>query len=462
MKRSSILATIAASIAISATGVATASAETLRQAMTSAYNHSGLLEQNRALLRAADEDVAQAAAALMPVVNWSSFARRDFSIGTGAPATNSMNVSLNAQITLYDGGANKLALEAAKESVLATRQSLISVEQQVLFTAVEAFMNLIREAETVALRENNLRVIKEELRAAQDRFDVGEITKTDVALAEARLAASESALAAARGSLAAAKAVYREAVGKRAGQLTSPKGLPSVPANADAAAAIAVQTHPELKRLQHDIKAADLNVARVEKSYEPKVTLGGSLSYTNTLNSPLDQKGGSLSLNASGPIYSGGQIPSLIRKTKAQRDAARAGLHLARHQIERQVYSAYALLDVARASRVASEQQIRAAQVAFRGIREEATLGSRTTLDVLNAENELLDARAAEISAITDEYIAAYRLLAQMGRLTVDVLNLPVQKYDPTTYYNLVKDAPAAKTPQGQALDRVLKSLGKN
>lgn len=462
MKRSSILATLAASFALSVTGATTASAETLRQAMTSAYNHSGLLEQNRALLRAADEDVAQAAAALMPVVNWSSFARRDFSIGTGTPATHSMNVSLNAQITLYDGGANKLALEAAKESVLATRQSLISVEQQVLFTAVEAFMNLIREAETVALRENNLRVIKEELRAAQDRFDVGEITKTDVALAEARLAASESALAAARGNLAAAKAVYREAVGKRAGQLSAPKALPSMPANADAAAAIALRTHPEIKRLQHDIKAADLNVARVEKSYEPKVTLGGSLSYTNTLNSPLDQKGGSLSLNASGPIYSGGQIPSLIRKTKAQRDAARSGLHLARHQIERQVYSAYALLDVARASRVASEQQIRAAQVAFRGIREEATLGSRTTLDVLNAENELLDARAAEISAITDEYVAAYRLLAQMGRLTVDVLNLPVQKYDPTTYYNLVKDAPAAKTPQGQALDRVLKSLGKN
>ena len=118
-------------------------------------------------------------------------------------------------------------------------------------------------------------------------------------------------------------------------------------------------------------------------------------------------------------------------------------------------------MEMARAGRKASEEQIRAARVAFEGVREEATLGSRTTLDVLNAEQELLDAKAGLISAVTDEYLAAYRVLAEMGKLTVDSLNLPVQKYDPTEYFNLVETAPSSGSAQGKALDRVLKALSK-
>lgn len=208
-------------------------AGSLQQTLVDAYNNKGLLTQNRALLRAADEDVAVAAAALKPVLSWSSSLQRQFGSRNTAPlnttsgiSTNSANLDVTAALTVYDGGQNKLAIDAAKEAVLSTRQSLILVEQQVLFSAIEAFVKVRRDIEIVGLRKNNMRVIKEELRAAQDRFDVGEITKTDVAFAEARLAASTSALAAAQANLVQAKESYKQAVGAAPGKLSAPKKAP--------------------------------------------------------------------------------------------------------------------------------------------------------------------------------------------------------------------------------------------
>jgi outer membrane protein len=446
-----------------------ASADTLRQTMINAYNNSGLLQQNRALLRAADEDVAVAAASLRSVLSWSAEAK-----STGADSrttsnlgalksdttTNVANLGITASITLFDGGQNQFALSAAKEAVLSTRQSLLSVEQRVLFSSVEAYMNVRRAGKTVTLRENNLRVIQEELRAAKDRFDVGEVTKTDVALAEARLAASISALAAAKGSLAQQREIFKQAVGKAAGTITTPRSLPKLPKSAKAVKVAAVRNHPEIIAIQHDIKQAEYNVQRASGTLKPTVGLSSTLGYTEMEGDDYRQSG-SISLSASSTIYSGGRIPALIRKAMAQRDAQRSGLHLTRLRLEQQAGSAFALLQMAQAGRKASEEQIRASRVAFEGIREEATVGSRTTLDVLNAEQELLDAQAGLISSETDEYIAAYRVLAQMGELTVDALNLPVQKYDPIEYYNLVKTAPSVLSQRGSKLDRILKALSK-
>ena len=435
-------------------GAGAVSADTLRQALTKAYNNSGLLEQNRAVLRAADEDVAQAVATLRPVFNWSAGITHNF----GNTDSTSRSLALSAEMTIYDGGSNKFAIEAAKETVLATRQSLISVEQNVLLDAVQAYMDVRRETETVALRQNNLRVIQEELRAAQDRFDVGEVTKTDVALAEARLASSLAQLEAAKGALQQAKARYKQAVGVNANGLSTPPGLPKLPASVGAAQSTAVRNHPAMRQIQHMIKAADLNIARAKTASGPTATIGGSYGIAST-NSSKATETGSISLNIRGPIYTGGNIPSVIRKAQAQKEAQVANLHVSKRQIEQATATSYALLDMARASRKATEEQIRASQVAFDGTKEEATLGARTTLDVLNAEQDLLNAKASLISALADEQVAAYRLLAQMGQLTVDHLNLPVQKYDPTAYYNHVKNAPAA-SDQGKAVDRVLKALG--
>jgi outer membrane protein len=361
-------------------------------------------------------------------------------------------------MTIYDGGSNKFAIEAAKETVLATRQSLISVEQNVLLDAVQAYMDVRRETETVTLRQNNLRVIQEELRAAQDRFDVGEVTKTDVALAEARFASSLAQLEAAKGALQQAKARYMQAVGVTANGLSTPPSLPNLPDSVAAAQSVAVRNHPAMRQIQHAIKAADLNIARAKTASGPTATIGGSYGIARTNKSKATEPG-SISLNIRGPIYTGGNIPSVIRKAQAQKEAQVANLHVSKRQIEQAAATSYALLDMARASRKATEEQIRASQVAFEGTKEEATLGARTTLDVLNAEQDLLNAKASLISALADEQVAAYRLLAQMGQLTVDHLNLPVQKYDPDAYYNHVKNAPAA-SDQGKALDRVLKALG--
>ncbi|WP_019954467.1 TolC family outer membrane protein [Yoonia vestfoldensis] len=433
-----------------------AKAETLADALAAAYANSGLLDQNRALLRAADENVAQSVAATLPVLNWAISTSRTYNSATPAPApqrTSSTTARIAGALTIYDGGANRLAIEAQKEIVLSTRQSLRSVEQDVLLRAVQAYMNVRREREFVELRQNNLRLITQELQAARDRFEVGEVTRTDVSLAEARLAGSQSLLAAAQGNLAQSIEEYRAAVG------SAPSGSGvAAPApvlqSLQEAKAFAVRNHPAVLEVQHSVAAAELSIQRGEAALRPTLSLDTFVAVDEEWNESAQ-----IGLSLGGPIYSGGAISSQIRQLQANRDASRAGLHLARIGIEQQVGNAYAALQVARASAQASEQQISAARIAFEGVREEASLGSRTTLDVLNAEQELLDARANRIAADVDEVIASYAVLSAMGLLTADHLQLPVQQYDVTAYYNLVNGAPTATSSQGEALDRVLEAL---
>ena len=457
-------------VAALAFGTVQAKAETLADALIGAYNTSGLLEQNRAVLRAADEDVAQAVAALRPVINWSSDATRQFGTSRSASTnntivptvSNTISASLVAELTLYDGGQNRLAIATAKEAVLGTRQSLINVEQQVLLSAVEAYLEVRRALETVALRQNNLRLINQELRAAQERFEVGEVTRTDTALAEARLAQARSQLAAAQGALEIAREQYLAVVGRLPDNLQPVRSLPNLPASVPAAKAIAVRQHPQIQSVQHQVAAAELNILRAEAAMKPSVRLAGRLTVTEGIDTERFNRGGSIGIEAGGPIYQGGRLTSLVRQAMANRDASRGQLLQVVDQVTQNVGAAYAQLRIARASLESTDRQVRAATVAFRGVREEAALGARTTLDVLDAEQELLNARTARISAQVDESLAAYRVLSTLGRLTASNLGLNVPQYDPVNYYNLVKDAPILKSRQGQQLDRVLKSLGKD
>jgi outer membrane protein len=331
---------------------------------------------------------------------------------------------------------------------------LVQFEQEVLFRAVDAFMNVRRQSEFLALRRSNVGVIGQELRAAQDRFEVGEVTRTDVALAEARRAAAQSQLAAAEGALVQANEEFRAAVGRAPGRLdvVSPA---AVQQNIDEARAFAVRRHPNISGAQHGVSAAELNIRRAEAALNPRLNLSGTIGLTDTGDSTQR-----LGLTYGGTIYQGGQLQSVIRQAQARRDASRSTLLITSQGVNQNVGNAYAILRVARASNEASGLQVRAARTAFRGVREEATLGARTTLDVLNAEQELLDAQASMISAQADEVVASYRVLASMGLLTADHLNLGVQSYDPAAYYNLVREAPATYSQQGQALDRVLRSIG--
>ena len=446
--------TFGAVLAIAAIGFSSAArADTLADALTAAYENSGLLDQYRALLRAADEDVAQAVSATLPVISWSANATSTSPRASGADLI-AATARISADLTLYDGGANDLAIEAQKELVLGTREALRRIEQSVLLDAVTAYMQVRSDTEFVTLRQSNVRVLTQEFRAAQDRFDVGEVTRTDVALAEARLAAARSLLASAQGSLARSAEAYVTAVGRKPDALSPAKAAPVSQTLADAKA-FAVRNHPDILQAQHAVSAAELNIKRGEAAMKPSVSLGAQIGFDQDFN-----VGRSIGVTASGPIYAGGRLSSQVRQFMSRRDAERAALLVTSMGIEQQVANAYSFLEVARASALSSNNQIAAARVAFRGVREEATLGARTTIDVLNAEQELLSAQANLIAAQADEVVASYQVLASMGLLTAAHLRLPVQQYDPAAYYNLVKDAPTARSEQGQALDRVLKAIG--
>lgn len=443
-----------------------ARAESLADTLVSAYEHSGLLEQNRALLRAADEDVAQIVSELRPIINWTADITRTFGkTGTNGFvrgfASNDFNLGLRLDLLLYDFGRTNLRLQAARETVLATREALRNIEQQVLLRAVSAFMNVRRTSELVSVRQNNLRLLRQELRAANDRFEVGEVTRTDVALAEARLAAAQSGLASAQGDLTQAIEEFRNVTGRKPGQLRGPGPLPRLSGDIEKAKSIAVRDHPDMLRVQHDVAAAELTVAAAEAAMKPRVNLTAGLGAGEEIDGSDYSRTGSIGLTISGPIYQGGLLSSAKRQAMARRDSLRGALHVARYQVVEDVGNAYAVLLAAKASREAGQEQVRAARVAFSGVREEAKLGARTTLDVLDAEQELLNAQANLITAETNLYVAAYTVLETIGQLTAKDLRLNVQLYDPEAYYDLVKDAPVPISPQGQKLERVLRALGK-
>lgn len=442
-------------------------AENLADALIGAYKTSGLLIQNRALLRAADEDVAVAVSALRPIIDWtgryttSTLRSSTSGIIVDNGATN-VFFGLTIQQLLYDGGNSRYAVKAAQETVLATRQSLLQVEQSILQRAVVAYMEVLRTGELVRLRENNVRLLGEELRAAQDRFEVGEVTRTDVALAESRQAAARTGLAVARGDLVNAREEYYAAVGSRPGALSSSPYLPKAPASLEAAQSVAARNHPSVLAAQHQVAAGELNVKRAETLLGPTASLNGQVGMTNTYNSTNYRDEASLALNLNQRLYQGGGLSSGVRKAMASRDSLRGNLLTVQENVAQDVATAYVALKVAEASLTASEANIRAARIAFDGVREEATLGARTTLDVLDAEQELLDALANRVTAQASRYIASYQLLATQGLLTAERLRLNVPIYDPAAYYNRVKNAPSRYSKQGADLDRVLRSIGKN
>ncbi len=441
-----------------------ARAESLADALIAAYRNSNLLEQNEAVLRAADEGVAQAVAALRPVVQWAASADWGRSGSDAVTFTSSRDtgfsssLSLTASLTVFDFGRNRLGIAIAEQSVRATRQALVGVEQNVLLTAVQAYVNVSLQASIVALRESNVRLITQELRATTDRFEVGEVTRTDVALAQAALAQARSGLAAAQGDFNIAREAYKAATGKYPGRLAGLPGLPATAPSLEAARDVALRSHPNILQAQFLVKVADLQVELAKAQMAPSINGQASLSENSSTDAnALDNQ--SLSLNFNQTIYAGGGLASGVRQAIAQKDQQRAGLNQSVVNIDQQVGQAWANIAVSRASIIAGDEQIRAAQVAFDGVREEAALGARTTLDVLDAEQDLLDARASRLQANANLYVSVYQLLSAMGLLTADHLRLGIPTYDVDSYYRAGRNAPA-HSAQGAKLDRILKAIG--
>lgn len=420
-------------------------AETLAEAFASAYETNPDLISARAALRARDETVNQARAGYRPTVS----AILDYGLSAtddsllGNDQNDPFSAELQASQTLYDGGVTSNSVRGRIADVSAERARLLSLEQQILFAAVTAYLDVRRDQEFVTLAQNNLRVIGEQLRASQDRFEVGEVTRTDVSQAEARLAESQANLSSVIGQLERSKQTYREVIGSEPQSIELPPRPPQVPASLDEALKTALDNHPDVIAARYTEVSASRDVRAAIGGLLPRVALNASVGYNEDgllSNADRDQTAATVGLRATIPLYQGGAQYSRVRQSQAIASSARADITSVARQIRRQVEGAWTELQVARSNIVAGRQRVQAAQLAFEGVREEAIVGSRTTLDVLDAEQELLNARTSLVSSVRDEYVAAYGLLASIGALTAAQQGLTVAAYDPDENYELNND----------------------
>ncbi|WP_291297496.1 TolC family outer membrane protein [Elioraea sp.] len=428
-----------------------AGAQTIREALALAYANNPTLQAARARLRATDENVPQALSGWRPTVTLQGQAGYADGTQTGASNNgirarndaerNPLSGSATISQPLYRGGRTVAATRRSESQVLAERANLLATEQTVLLEAGTAYANVIRDQEVLRLTINNVRVLERQLQAARDRFRVGEITRTDVAQAEARLERARSERARADGDLQVARAVFQRLIGEAPRSLTPPPGIRAVVNNADEAARLAENNNPNLIRARFDEQAALANVDLLFGELLPSAALQGS-TFRNDDSSLRDTRstGSQLLATLSVPLYQGGQEHARVRQAKQQAQQARDAFDEVRRQVVENARRAWETLESARAEVNARSAQIRANEIALDGVQREALVGSRTTLDVLNAEQELLDSRVALVRTTRDFLVASYGLTAAAGRLTARDLALPVQIYDPLDYYNAVRD----------------------
>jgi outer membrane protein len=364
--------------------------------------------------------------------------QRDYvSAGNQRGTSNSdpFSAGLEASQPLYDGGRTENSVRARLADVSAARARLTDLEQQVLLQVIEAYLDILRDGENVSLAQNNVRVIAEQLRASEDRFEVGEVTRTDVSQARARLAEAEGNLALARGNLEQSRQAYRSVVGAEPQNLQPIGRLPNLPRSLDDALAQALRNHPAMVAARFDDGAASSDVKAAMGALLPSVSLDADATFNDGGvfdNNSIRRNSAGVAVRAVVPLYQAGVEYSRIRQAQAQASAARAGIQTEARTRQQEVERAWTALGVARANIVSQRQRVAAAQLAFEGVREEALVGSRTTLDVLDAEQELLDARVRLVDAVRAENAAAYGLLASTGELTISGLGIDAATYDPT------------------------------
>ncbi|MDG1210234.1 MAG: TolC family outer membrane protein, partial [Paracoccaceae bacterium] len=345
-----------------------ANAETLAEAFAAAYASNPVLSTARANLRATDETVSIARSGMRPQVSATvTGSVTDTSInGTPSGQTSETgSASLNASQILYDGGRTYNNTEGAIADVNAARSRLTSTEQNVLLAVVTSFSDVRRDQQFVSLANSNIRLITEQLRAARDRFDVGEVTRTDVSQAEARLAQAQADLAAREGALARSIQSYRRVVGQLPGDLASPPPLPPLPGGLQDAVQLAMDSHPEILAARFDEESARSDIASAQGALLPTVTLSGSLTYSEGgPNISNGQTSASIQAQVNVPLYQGGAGYAGIRQTQALQGAAMSAIHDVTRQIRETVENAWSDLTVARSSIRAGRQQVRAAQLA--------------------------------------------------------------------------------------------------
>ncbi len=445
-------------------------ADTLKGALTQAYQNNPQLNAQRASVRATDETVPQALSGYRPRISltanvaeqWLDSTNRSVSATTGIVTyprsigtVGVQNYGGTYTQTLLNGYATASRTRQAEQLVSAARETLRLTEQNVLLAAATAYMNLIRDAAILTLQRSNVEVLQEQLRQVRDRFTVGEVTRTDVAQSESRLAASRATMLTAESNYTTSRSTYRQVIGVEPGTLApaspvdrlSPQTLAQTIAEARA-------RHPAVTVSMFNVDAAVLQVKIAESSLYPTLNLVGSAqkgygstSSLTTVESFSGSVGGQLTI----PVYQGGTEYATIRQAKETLGQRRMDLDTARDARHQFAVSWWGQLEAAKAQIQATTTQVNTSEIALNGVREEARVGQRTTLDVLNAQQELVNARVSLVTAQRDRVVASYTLLAAAGRLSPQVLDLQVPIYDPKVHYHQVRDTwVGVRTPDGK------------
>jgi outer membrane protein len=437
-------------------------ADTLLGALGQAYQANPQLNSQRAIVRQTDENVPQALSGYRPQINVTASAsetytfQRSTELGGGDKIsgwTNPVSVGITAGQTLFNGFQTGNRTRAAESQVSGAREALRVLEQQVMLDAATAYMNTLRDTALLELQRRNVEVLQEQVRQTRDRFNVGEVTRTDVAQAESRMAASESAMLAAQANLATSRAVYRRVVGSEPNALAP--GMPVdrlSPRSLIASIDTGLSNNPQVTAAMYGIDVALLQVKINEGALYPRLTAQVTVQQQFNPSLTVSQSfGASGSLNLTVPIYQGGAEYALIRQSKESLSQRRLDLETTRDQVRATVVQAWSQLEATKAQIQAAQAQVNAAEIALNGVREEARVGQRTTLDVLNAQQELVNARASLVTAQRDRVVASFTLLGAVGRLSPQVLGLNVPIYDPMVHYQQVRDSwVGLRTPDGR------------
>ena len=444
-----------------------ASAETLEQAMATAYQGNPTILAERSKLRATDELVPQALAGWRPTVTLSGNITRSNLFeyintgssgiggttsgtpGGGQVTTSSAstliynNDTMGVQVTeaIYRGGRTTAQTRQAEAQVEAERSQLALTEAQVMLNVATVYLNLVQAQSVLQLSINNEQVLQRQLDAVNDRFRVGEVTRTDVAQAQSRLSGAHADRIQSEGNLRTARAAYVQTVGHLPDKVDYPTTLPNLPTNLQEAQQTAVSQSPAITNAQSTYQAALEGIDLIAGELLPTVSVQGQAQRLINFDGPSTLENiAQATLNVSVPIYQQGQEYSRLRAQKQTAGQTRATLDQTRLDVENSITTSWEALSTGRARRSSYGDQIKAAEIALEGVQRENQVGSRTVLDVLNAEQELLQAQVNDVQAHHDEIVAAYQLLNATGQLTPQYLALPVDIYDPGIHYEEVHD----------------------
>ncbi len=430
--------------------------ETIKEALAAAYIANPQIKAQRARLRATDEEVSRAKSGYRPRVQGEAvhtyqetstsdggggFPGGSFGGGDGESWPRSYSLSLSQP--LFRGFRTMNSVSAARANVEAGREDLRNTAQQVLLDAATQYMNVLRDQAIVRLRQNNVEFLSEQLQATQDRFDVGEVTKTDVAQARARRSGAISQLNLAKANLKTSRAAYERVIGYPPRTLKTPTPPDSLlPSTLDAALKAGEARNPQILAGLFRVKAAEYDTKRIKGELLPELQLEARYEKSFDSGGVEERDTTTVTGRMTVPIYQSGEVSARIRQAQDTRMQRRQEVDQARQQVRSDVVSAWGQFTAARAALVSDRAQVEANKIALEGVRAEEQVGQRTVLDVLDAEQELLNSQVSLVTSRRDLVVASYTLLAAVGRLSPSELGLPSETYDPDAHYRDVKDRP--------------------